>query len=1199
MKYMIPLIMALAICTICRAQHFSDFGGLSPGFQDNDFHIPATHTFQVLIEEGEDLQGGGALPGTCDFAGYVPRQNSSKYGYLSINSEEVPGGVTILDLEFDDVLGKWIIQDSNAVNFEFNILAESIFPNQVGSTIANCSGAVTPWNTIISCEEYTVADIQKDYPNTELFFKVDGQSNGYDVYGWAIEIDPATKTVIDQDGGRMSQDKLWAMGNFKHENAVVHGNNRTIYQGADDTTGEGYLFKFVADESKNLSSGDLYVYKGDKESVHSWVRLENSTVADQNSTLEQCAAIGATSFGGIEDVEINPIDGMVYFAVKRETTGIFTNQGIIYRFKDTDELDGSGIENFEIYAGNRSYEILPGVSEDWGQGNDNLLFDSLGNLWVAQDGGNNFIWVVYDGHTQTDPKVKIFGRTPAGSEPTGLTFSPDEKYIFMSIQHPSSSNNATTQNDAVGRSVAFDKDVVLVIAREEHLGNDQTTADQSIMITQYYHDSDSGSKWLELTNISDELIAGGTYFLNLYDNGSPDEILNAPPKAIEGLPAMDPGEVLLLKNSSIPAFPLAQNIGNADQTISSVAEFDDNDVIIITSSPGIFGYKNRRDILGNIDAQAWGENMTLIRGANSSELPERDFNSLNWITLDSLQEVSTANKDTNLALGTQEIGKTVWDGSSWSRLLPDRTRAALIEADLSAGDSDFRAYDLEISADSGFRFENQAEGSNKNIFVYGNLSVLGELVIGDTESLIFKNDSPQVNGEIVKKETSVNHSDIFDITYWSSPVLNATTEEVFYNVDPGRIFYFVQSEDTTGDPQSDTYWNAWVNAEGSMDQGRGYAAQGPLGQTGPHQLEFKGPPNFGTIIFADLVFQNDDGSNENANNDYNLIGNPYPSAIDIDEFIDNNPNIDGTVYLWTHATAYSNGSYNESDYAVYNRIGGVAVQNGVEVSSNIGSGQGFFVRAIDAGNLVFDPGMIIPGANDQFFKMDKEKKSELDRIWINLFDDQGSFEQILIGFSEKATIGLDNGYDALYLEGGNSIGFFSLIQDKKLVIQGLGQFTGDEVIDLGLTVWEEPFKMTISIDRTEGILSDSRILLEDTDSQILHDLVKGDYNFSVSQLGEFKTRFKLHFKESALSSEDAPIQNSVEIYQQGQNLILESVLKVNKLEIFDVLGRKIMEESQHFDKSIFSLDIIPSGTIYLVRVQLENGTETSKRLIKF
>src|SRR5690606_7393626 len=60
---------------------------------------------------------------------------------------------------------------------------------------------------------------------------------------------------------------------------------------------------------------------------------------------------------------------------------------------------------------------------------------------------------------------------PAGSEPTGMTFSPDNKFMFVSIQHPSGSNT-TEMIDASGTPIIFNKETAIVIARKEFLGVD-------------------------------------------------------------------------------------------------------------------------------------------------------------------------------------------------------------------------------------------------------------------------------------------------------------------------------------------------------------------------------------------------------------------------------------------------------------------------------------------------------------------------------------------------------------------------------------------------------------------------------------------------------------------------------------------------------------------------------------------------------
>ncbi len=425
--FSIFLLLSLSLSPIF-AQKIGDFTSIAPGSQDAALHLPLTHTFQYLIEHGDPITSGGTMPDNFDFTGYVPINGRSDTAYLSINSERAPGAVTVLDIDFDPAFKEWHVLASTAVSFA-----------SVLGTAANCSGAVTPWGTILTCEEVTVG--------TDFNF------DGYNDLGWAVEINPQTRTLVD---------KRWAMGNFAHENAVVHSNQRTVYQGADSNP--GYMFKFVANSAANLSSGNLYVYQGSKSGNGIWILLNNSTPAERNSTLTQCSAVNATVFNGIEDVEIGP-DGKVYLAVK--------NENRVYRFQDSDPLTGTTVSNFETFVGNASYTINYGTgsaSVPWGGGNDNLAFDSDGHLWVLQDGGNNYIWVVKSGHTQASPDVEIFARMPAGSEPTGITFSPDYKFLFMSIQHPSSANTSISQDDAFCAPRFFDKDVAIVIALNNDLG---------------------------------------------------------------------------------------------------------------------------------------------------------------------------------------------------------------------------------------------------------------------------------------------------------------------------------------------------------------------------------------------------------------------------------------------------------------------------------------------------------------------------------------------------------------------------------------------------------------------------------------------------------------------------------------------------------------------------------------------------------
>ena len=433
-----PLLLLTPFNLLIGQNQFSDFQGLSGGNQDQFFHLPSTHTFQVLVETGDNIIAGGHFPTNPDFTGYVPINGSSSNGYLSVNSENTIGDVTVFDINLNPLSQGWEITHSQMIDF-----------TAVEGTSRNCSGGVTPWGTIISCEEAN---------NTIL------NQKGYRTLGWAIEIDPASKSIIDQDGPINNDDKLWALGNFAHENASIHPNQRTIYQGIDSP--QGYLYKFIADTPGDLSEGLLFVYKGPKNGNGQWIQIPNSTVEERNHTILYSSNAEATIFAGVEDVEYNPIDGLVYLAVKDEEQ--------VYRFQDDDPL-GVTVTNFETHVGGIGVSyFIENSFIPWGNGNDNMAFDESGNLYVYQDGNlpngdQNYIWFVEQDHTVNNPKVKIFARTPVGSEPTGITFSPDFKYLFMSLQHPSSSSQ-TFQEDALGNLVTFNKGITLVIARNENLG---------------------------------------------------------------------------------------------------------------------------------------------------------------------------------------------------------------------------------------------------------------------------------------------------------------------------------------------------------------------------------------------------------------------------------------------------------------------------------------------------------------------------------------------------------------------------------------------------------------------------------------------------------------------------------------------------------------------------------------------------------
>jgi len=416
--------------------HISCFTSVTPIEQIDTINIPATHRFQLIQKTADPYSKGGTVPSNFDFTGYIAENGNSKKGWVAINHEKNPGGVSILDVYFNCTTGFWVVDSVIPVNFGGELV----------KTSSNCSGGVTPWGTTVTCEEDApVGDVNGD---------------GYEDIGWNIEIDPKTRRVKEYGNGK--REKLWAMGRMNHENIVFHQDSITSYYGEDEP--DGNVFKFVANKKTDLSSGTLYALKlstvldanGDPTgTAGTWVTVPNTTKSDRNFAKMGAKIAGATTFNGIEDVEISPLNEDIYFTAK----GV----GRTYRFTD----NGSTISNFITFVGGQAYPINYGtgvIAEDWGGGNDNLTFDDKGNLYVLQDGGKNHVWLLRPDHTQANPKVELFMTTPGSSEPTGMTFTPDYKYMFISIQEPF---GKVAQKDVKGTMVTFDKSSTLVVARKE------------------------------------------------------------------------------------------------------------------------------------------------------------------------------------------------------------------------------------------------------------------------------------------------------------------------------------------------------------------------------------------------------------------------------------------------------------------------------------------------------------------------------------------------------------------------------------------------------------------------------------------------------------------------------------------------------------------------------------------------------------
>jgi hypothetical protein len=361
-------------------------------------------------------------------------------------------------------------------------------------TYGNCAGGVTPWGTVLTGEENIDAMFAGDYSQSKehaslkrFGMQSEPQKSWASHYprwdlskepnesfhmGWIVEIDPYDPNSTPK--------KRTALGRFKHEGANVYLNKdgRVVAYMGDDQKFE-YLYKFLSNKRYQpdnraanlqlLDDGILYCARFDANGTLDWLPLlwNEGPLTAANGFFSQADVLidvrkaadllGATPMDRPEDVEVNPANGAVYVMLTKNADR--TPQQLNPANPRPANKAGQIIElvppqgdhslrsfawDLFLLAGRKddpSTSYHPATGEhSWLACPDNCAFDQQGRLWISSDGAEDF--GIAEGIWATDVSgagralVKRFLRAPIGAEICGPFFTPDDKFLFCSVQHP-------------------------------------------------------------------------------------------------------------------------------------------------------------------------------------------------------------------------------------------------------------------------------------------------------------------------------------------------------------------------------------------------------------------------------------------------------------------------------------------------------------------------------------------------------------------------------------------------------------------------------------------------------------------------------------------------------------------------------------------------------------------------------------------
>lgn len=386
------------------------------------------------------------------------------------------------------------------------------------------------------------------------------------------------------------------------------------------------------------------------------------------------------------------------------------------------------------------------------------------------------------------------------------------------------------------------------------------------------------------------------------------------------------------------------------------------------------------------------------------------------------------------------------------------------------------------------------------------------------------------------------------------------------------------------------------NTVETLSSGRGYrvATNMPIEDGNGEALVFTGSLVTGSVnvpIWNDVT-----GSFP----EWNLIGNPYASYIDVNVFLNHVGSVSGVsnLSLLDENTAaiygYDANDTDGSNWTITNFIEGPAL---------IAPGQGFFVSSnLSFANLEFTPDMQVESKSDDFIIGRTLSNLDFVKIKMNTSLDSSITS---IYFHEDASLGLDVGYDAAVF-GGNTLGFAlysHLVQDNvgtPMAIQTLhsGDIL-DVVIPLGVNA-NPGEEIRFSIEEIT-LPATTNVYLEDTVANTSTLLTNSDYIILSTAFISGTGRFFLRVNEDALLTINNDLETlDIFLLNSLNELVIRGQLQENtKLALYDIHGREIL--SFNLDVFVYehriNLSSLNEG-IYIATIQNKIWSKSKKIIIE-
>jgi hypothetical protein len=412
------------------------------------------------------------------------------------------------------------------------------------------------------------------------------------------------------------------------------------------------------------------------------------------------------------------------------------------------------------------------------------------------------------------------------------------------------------------------------------------------------------------------------------------------------------------------------------------------------------------------------------------------------------------------------------------------------------------------------------------------------------------------------------------------------------------------NEATSG--SSNNGWTDPTNITNTITTGKGMEVfvRGSRSLTDPYlnwttpddvTIDYVGALNTGTISPAITYTPSVGGAADG----FNLVGNPYASAINFDTTGWTLTNVDNK--FWSY-------NPNTSSYGIYDAI----LHSGTNsITKYIASGQAFFIRANAASPVItFTEAIKVAATGNNYFKGNASQGTH-PILRIKISNDSLNADEALIVLDESASCNTGDVHDAGKLFN-DALNIYTVSDDQSnLTINALPCIKNVDTIKVsvfsynGSSIMTTPHHFDFS-----GMLSfpsTKYIYLKDEYTNTLTNLNSTssyDFNITADAASWGNTRFKLLFANSSLGLNTNKVTNSIELFPNPASTEINLKFNTNSrddqmnYQVIDLLGKVIIEGTTDVINQIakINIELIPSGQ-YILR-STTNSTTNTIRFVK-